>query len=174
MPSNTTGTDGNRGASKVCTVCKTDKHLNSFHSNGNPKRTYSHCKDCHNAYQRRYWQKIKDNKQIKDRRRQNVRRWQIANPDKVARNYARRRLKTKFAVPQRWLKSSCPDYLCYWCGEHIDETTRHLEHIMPICLGGPATPDNEVWACKKCNLAKNRKHPLLWIALQFSSQVNSK
>jgi hypothetical protein len=35
---------------------------------------------------------------------------------------------------------------------------------MPISLGGEAKPYNEALTCKDCNLSKNGKHPLVWIA----------
>lgn len=79
----------------------------------------------------------------------------------------RRRAQIGFAVPQRWRKSESPEHLCYWCGCDLAETVSHIEHLMPIHLGGPAEPHNEVPACQACNLAKSKKHPLVWLAEQF-------
>lgn len=36
----------------------------------------------------------------------------------------------------------------------------HLDHIMPIALGGPNTDDNMQLLRKSCNLSKNAKHPI--------------
>jgi hypothetical protein len=38
----------------------------------------------------------------------------------------------------------------------------HLDHIMPLYLGGPNSKDNLQWLCKKCNLSKGAKHPIDW------------
>jgi hypothetical protein len=35
---------------------------------------------------------------------------------------------------------------------------------MPIKLGGPAVPSNEVLTCHACNLRKGATHPLVWLA----------
>jgi YgiT-type zinc finger domain-containing protein len=88
--------------------------------------------------------------------------WNAANPEKRRAAHARRRAAKAFAVFQFWVRH--PDHddsLCYWCGS--DEIA-HVEHVMPISLGGPATESNEVPSCADCNLRKSAKHPLVWIA----------
>jgi len=90
--------------------------------------------------------------------------WRAANPDKVRGYSALRRARKAGGVPQRWRKrDDIPPHLCYWCGADITDGG-HLDHIMPISLGGPATPSNEAMTCPPCNLQKSNHHPLVWIA----------
>lgn len=38
----------------------------------------------------------------------------------------------------------------------------HVDHIMPISLGGSSWPDNIQCLCPTCNLRKGPKHPIDW------------
>lgn len=38
----------------------------------------------------------------------------------------------------------------------------HVDHVMPIALGGSNSPENLQILCPKCNLKKNKKHPDVW------------
>ncbi len=64
--------------------------------------------------------------------------------------------------------------LCYWCGVAVGEE-RHVDHYMPLCLGGSNDPDNLVIACPKCNLRKGSKHPdeFRRILTQITGDVSS-
>ena len=48
---------------------------------------------------------------------------------------------------------------CYWCGEKVGRHY-HVDHVVPIALGGSNGPENLVVACPSCNLRKNGKHPM--------------
>ena len=96
--------------------------------------------------------------------RAKARAWNEANPERKRDIVSRRRARKATAVPQRWRLSECPDHLCYWCGTELTHDNTHLDHIMPLSLGGPHTPDNTANTCAPCNLTKNNKHPLVWIA----------
>jgi len=85
-------------------------------------------------------------------------------------NAHKRREKLHCACPQRWILSEQPEGLCYWCGVDLDTVKVHIEHVMPISLGGPANETNEVLACSKCNESKHDKHPLVWIAILVSEE----
>jgi HNH endonuclease len=50
---------------------------------------------------------------------------------------------------------------CYWCGLHM--CRKHncpmqvtIDHVIPVCDGGPGRPGNLVAACRKCN---SERHP---------------
>lgn len=109
--------------------------------------------------------------------REPIRRYRAANPDanklylrkhraRYLAHMHRRRARTACAVPQRWRPSASDPAVCYWCG-CTDADEWHVEHVMPISLGGPADDTNEVLACAGCNLSKGGKHPLVWLAEQF-------
>jgi rubrerythrin len=53
--------------------------------------------------------------------------------------------------------------ICIYCGSKTDLT---LEHIMPRSRGGPDSPDNAVWVCKRCNSSKGDKRLYEWFGLE--------
>jgi 5-methylcytosine-specific restriction endonuclease McrA len=50
---------------------------------------------------------------------------------------------------------------CYWCHEKVGKSY-HVDHVMPLALGGSNGPENIVIACISCNLRKSAKHPMDW------------
>lgn len=184
-----------------CLQCETSKPVEDFYKDKNKSTgLYSHCKKCHGAMTSRWkkqnktrnndintqWRKKNKSKVAASKRKyeqrhpdyvarkyKTIRDWKRRNPMRVQRWNNRRRSRKAFGVPQRWVKSDCPDNLCYWCGNEISEQTRHVDHIMPISLGGQAVDSNEVWTCKPCNLRKHKRHPLTWLAMQFDNQYDS-
>lgn len=48
---------------------------------------------------------------------------------------------------------------CYWCGKNVPKSKRQVDHIMPLAKGGSHAVLNLCCACKRCNLAKQDKHP---------------
>lgn len=48
---------------------------------------------------------------------------------------------------------------CACCGRELGKDY-HLDHIMPLALGGTNTDDNIQLLRKQCNLQKNKKHPV--------------
>lgn len=45
---------------------------------------------------------------------------------------------------------------CVLCGDELDDS-RHLDHIIPICLGGTNASGNLRYICADCNLARPRR-----------------
>jgi hypothetical protein len=102
----------------------------------------------------------------RERRLEQLKRYNRENPEVHKQVIRRRRARKNGAVQQRWVVDSSLGVpgLCWWCGTHLDPERTHIDHVMPISLGGPAKPSNEVLACQLCNQRKNRKHPLVWVA----------
>lgn len=48
---------------------------------------------------------------------------------------------------------------CLRCLKHIKS---HVDHIMPLALGGTNDIDNLQYLCARCNLSKGKKHPDVW------------
>jgi hypothetical protein len=46
------------------------------------------------------------------------------------------------------------DHTCQYCGDKAPDVTLHVDHVVPVSLGGSDKPDNLVAACKDCNLGK--------------------
>lgn len=46
------------------------------------------------------------------------------------------------------------DHTCQYCGETAPGVTLHVDHVIPVSLGGSNNPGNLVAACKDCNAGK--------------------
>jgi len=53
---------------------------------------------------------------------------------------------------------------CFWCGEKVG-VHYHVDHVVPLALGGSNGPENLVIACAPCNLSKGAKHPMEWAGI---------
>lgn len=49
---------------------------------------------------------------------------------------------------------------CFWCGAKVTWRKKHIDHVIPLALGGSNGPENLVIACPSCNLAKGARHPM--------------
>ena len=56
--------------------------------------------------------------------------------------------RTRFEVLRR------DEHTCQYCGQMAPDVTLHVDHVIPVALGGSDKPDNLVTACKDCNLGK--------------------
>jgi hypothetical protein len=48
---------------------------------------------------------------------------------------------------------------CFYCGKRVGQKY-HVDHVMPLALDGPNSPENIVIACPFCNTSKGAKHPM--------------
>lgn len=46
------------------------------------------------------------------------------------------------------------EHTCQYCGETAPSVTLHVDHVVPVALGGTDNPGNLVAACKDCNSGK--------------------
>lgn len=56
--------------------------------------------------------------------------------------------RTRFEVLKR------DNHTCRYCGASAPDATLHVDHVIPVALGGSDRPDNLVAACKDCNAGK--------------------
>jgi hypothetical protein len=103
--------------------------------------------------------------------------WAKANPEYVRiRNQNREALKkqnggklskniTKLLMAEQGCK-------CAGCLVDLLTTGYHLDHVMPIALGGPNIDENIQLLCPTCNSSKNAKHPLAWMAAKGIFSAN--
>lgn len=54
------------------------------------------------------------------------------------------------------------DHKCASCGVALDDSNKHLDHILPLALGGSNEIKNLQWLCKFCNISKSASHPDDW------------
>lgn len=90
--------------------------------------------------------------------------WQRRNPEKVSAYKNNRRAKTSGALGliSSDLKSrlfSLQKGKCACCGLPLGDNY-HLDHIMPLALGGTNTDDNIQLLRQRCNNQKHKKHPI--------------
>lgn len=98
--------------------------------------------------------------------------WNLANPEVMAAIQRNRRARIKSAdgshsgsdvnkifAAQRGLCASCKIKLL-----KSGKQRYHVDHIMPLALGGSNWPTNLQCLCPACNLSKGAKHPDIWAA----------
>jgi hypothetical protein len=62
---------------------------------------------------------------------------------------------------------------CFWCERRIDRDGFHLDHVVPLYIGGPAVHrvENLVASCINCNELKGAREPLAWAQELFPTRV---
>lgn len=50
-------------------------------------------------------------------------------------------------------------YACRYCGATAPDVVLHVDHVVPVALGGGDEPNNLVTACADCNAGKASTHP---------------
>lgn len=95
------------------------------------------------------------------------RNWKDNNPEKVKvlkENYRARKKanggKLSTDIIQTLLSKQ--NSKCTCCGADLMQTGYHLDHIMPLALGGANDDSNVQLLTPKCNLSKGAKHPDDW------------
>lgn len=93
-------------------------------------------------------------------------RWRKANKEYIQAKHASKEARRKRAVGKlsrdiipRLLSQQ--EGLCVCCGRDLGDDY-HVDHIMPLALGGLNTDDNVQLLRAECNLAKGAKHPDEW------------
>lgn len=100
----------------------------------------------------------------RDRAKEITRNWKSSNHDSVLLHNQNRRAKRaqnggslSIGLRQRLLKLQRGKCAC--CGLPLGDDY-HLDHIMPLALGGTNTDDNIQLLRATCNLQKKSKHPI--------------
>ena len=147
-----------RGDCRVCVK-------NWREANKDSIRKYA--RDYRNANIERHVKNLKNWKAANpDKIRQQKRNWQKANPDKinVMKNNRRAKIKGnggKLSPDIIKILLALQKGKCACCGKSLKQGY-HLDHIMPIALGGTNTDDNVQLLTPSCNLRKSAKHPDDW------------
>lgn len=102
-----------------------------------------------------------------DKQKESSRNWCKRNVDKCRTRAQNRRARKKNAIGRFCTKHIHDLYvkqkiLCAACPADLFEYPPHIDHIMPLVLGGSNWPSNIQLLCPACNLSKNAKHPKLW------------
>jgi len=92
-----------------------------------------------------------------------ARRWWLLNKDKARTYVQNRRAKTRgdkdllsLGIIKKLYEQQ--NGLCACCGQELGDNY-HLDHIMPLALGGEHSDSNVQLLKARCNLQKGAKHP---------------
>lgn len=96
--------------------------------------------------------------------------WRKANPEKTAAQDRNRRARKRNADGRHSAADVRAIFekqrgLCANCQTKLFKSGRqkfHVDHIMPLALGGSNWPANLQCLCKTCNLSKGAKDPIEW------------
>ena len=109
--------------------------------------------------------------------REKSREYARKNPDKAKINVQNRRArrlasntKLSYGITTLVLNeqgNKCPGCLC-----DLRTTKKHIDHFMPLILGGLHVDSNIQILCAACNLRKSQKHPLKWLSEIQNPQIS--
>ena len=93
-------------------------------------------------------------------------KWRHENPEAIRIKSQNRRARQRIVggklskgLTERLFKLQCGKCAC--CGLSLGYNY-HLDHIMPLALGGSDWPSNLQCLCPSCNMSKNAKDPIMW------------
>jgi len=100
--------------------------------------------------------------------------WRKINPEKASIHARNRRSRKNNAEGNHAAKDVLAIFeaqrgLCANCGNKLFKSggkKYHVDHIMPLALGGSNWPSNLQCLCPACNLSKGAKHPAQWAKQQ--------
>jgi hypothetical protein len=161
---------------KRCPKCETSKDDECFTLLKSGK-LYGWCKECKKASTKIY--QLANKEIISTKKKQyykdnkvkilsSVASWQNANREKVncyirANKINRKRLKSIGMTGKdyrSWVERQ--KKVCYWCEAECCKNF-HVDHVMPMALGGRHEAWNLSISCPRCNMLKGAMHPLDWI-----------
>lgn len=102
----------------------------------------------------------------KERKRQNVNAWRKRNPEVIRASRQRHRTGEHIlSGADLARKMRAQKGRCVYCREDIRDLY-HVDHIMPLSLGGDNSPRNVQLLCPSCNCRKSNLHPV-----EFASRI---
>ena len=148
---------------KQCPTCGQFKPWSDYHKGKHSRSGHAYeCKMC--AGQRsRVW-----DSEHREVGRERARRYKLKHPHWVTAYAAKRRATThKATVPgtekavtefYHWTRNASV-IRCYLCGKVVPKGDRHVDHVMPLSLGGAHSVENLAVLHSSCNLQKHDKPP---------------
>lgn len=170
---------------KTCTKCGIDKDISEFAVDSRAKCRYqSACKVCYKLYRDRNIERInirdaKYRKANREMAREANRRYHANNKDMINgkkkewrktdsakacfRNSVGKRraiLRTGTVTSLEIKELIANATKCYWCDKKVEKGDIHVDHYVPLKLGGLHSLDNLVISCSHCNHSKSAKDPI--------------
>lgn len=94
----------------------------------------------------------------KDRYREQAREYRLKNPEKCRARKRKRRAAKRAGVVEGLMRLQRGR--CAYCRERLVPAITHIDHVMPLALGGPDHRKNLQLACADCNISKSAKDPI--------------
>jgi hypothetical protein len=101
----------------------------------------------------------------------NVERTRVRNRNRRSRRMG---AKGSHTVHEVMLLLESQNNKCNCCSVELTESTRELDHIMPLALGGTNYISNLQWLCQFCNGSKNSTHPDEWAVYSTSYEFKKR
>ena len=155
---------------KTCSKCGVEKPLEEFHKDARQKYgVRPDCKSCAASMKQQFYS-INSDKYIqyqKEHKKEN--KIYVKKYNKTAKGIAHnkagchkrreyvRKNGGKFTGKQIIDMYEYQQHLCNHCCGSLDELGYHIDHIVPLSLGGTNWIDNIQLLCPKCNLMKGDK-----------------
>lgn len=176
---------------KICNKCKIEKPKNEFDKHSAKRDGLQpHCKICRREHRAKNSQSISDYQRAYrilrpgERSKQQMkyaaknpekvaekdRRYRAAHPETISGHRRTRRARKlnaegKHTADEVRLIFQSQRGLCANCKTKLStdgDNKYHIDHVMPLALGGSNWPENLQCLCHKCNLSKGSKHPDIW------------
>ena len=176
---------------RVCTKCGSELSATTeffYRAKTGGNGLQAECKQCNKERQRRWleahpdyhrdWKRRNSEKSRKwcrrwrennpEKMREACRRWERAHPEErkaINRNREARILGNGGTHTAEDIHAQHERQLgrCFYCETALDKY--HVDHVMPLALGGSNGPENLVIACPTCNIRKKDKHPMEWCGM---------
>ena len=135
-------------------VAARNRHYREAH----PEREAAYSRDYHAAHP--------------EKAAESGRRWREANVERVAASKRNRRARKRATLGTHTAADILTQYerqrgRCYWCGVKVSWRKKHIDHVIPLILGGSNGPENLVISCPTCNLKKRAAHPMDFAGVLF-------
>jgi len=97
--------------------------------------------------------------------------WLEANPEKAKEHFRIARRKRRARAKEAGGTHTASDLAaifeaqggrCAYCRADLGEVEKHVDHVMPLALGGSNGPENLQYLCRPCNQSKGAKHPVVF------------
>lgn len=156
-----------KGRAQPCVQCVSEYHEKWYDKNRERKRAQNAANkaaDPEKAKAINRASALKWRAKNLEKARETARRW-YADPEnrRIHRNARRKREndggQAADAADLRAILTA-QGHRCAYCKADLKRKKRHLDHIMPLALGGSNDRTNLQYLCVPCNLAKGAKDPI--------------
>ena len=157
---------------KICIECA--GLLQKMSRKSNPGRAAGYCKDQRARWTSDKFEADRERAQLwrasnPEKAREAATRWRSKNLDKWAAKEHRRRARKAGSSGGSYTATDVQELLreqggrCVYCPTEFIGRSYHVDHILPLVLGGGNDRSNIQILCPTCNLSKGSQHPDVFV-----------